>query len=1082
MYSVSNIMNETDSRIFSRGVTLYENGHVEDLDVSGTEDGDLRTVYANVRSSHGNSYYSVRLVFSVDGEHCLDAECNCPYFSQYMEDCKHIAAVKLAYVSWLNENAEKEHAHSKRVTDYSIQQIIENFEDTDTDIVPVDSVHMYFTLSASMNEDGTLDAEFQIGHPAKRSYVIQNIDSFCSMIRAHEDHRWGKELSFVHTLDAFDDESRSIVSFLLSLENQNDTYSSQNYSNYGYYMDTSYIMKRVLHLKGRYLDEFINIIKERNLEFSDPSYEHPERIGTYILKNEHPSFKSMLEKTDDGYLLSGSYMETFRGNSYLYSLDTEGKQMYRYPLSKDTMTAVRLLKSSAEEDGLFIASNDLSSFGKYVYPMLSTQTLIDNKDGFDPLDYAPLKPKFEIYLDMPHEDFITGRLNAVYGDNKYQLPSSSQSTRRDEKEEERMLNYVGDMFGKEYQFSHRLILEGSSDTTYQFITEKIPSLQRQMDVFVSDNLNSLKVRPVPSVKAGVSVSHDLLQLDLITDTISTKQLAEILNRYEKKKKYYRLKDGSFLTLDNSLDEVENLKNKLGLSTADITSGSVQLPKYRAFYMDTLQKDGGVSVTGDESFHQAVLAMKDTDNADYVIPADLHAEMRSYQIEGFRWLCSLYHSGLAALLADEMGLGKTLEVIAFIGSLQNRKRCLVVCPASLVYNWSSEIQKFMPSLPAVMIQGTAGIRKYQIENSKDDEIMITSYDLLKRDIDLYKDLNFDVEVIDEAQFIKNSSTQVARAVKKINSSFRIALTGTPIENRLSELWSIFDYLLPGFFFSYPHFRTAFEQPIVRDQDQDIEADLRRMITPFVLRRLKKNVLKDLPEKLETVYYSKLEGEQKELYDARVQKLKQSLEKQTDKEFSDSRILVLSEITRLRQICADPRLVYEHYHGNSSKLDLCQELVSNAINEGHKILLFSQFTTMLDEITESLDRNDIPYHLLKGSTPKLKRAEMVESFQTDNVPVFCISLKAGGTGLNLTAADIVIHYDPWWNTAVENQASDRAHRIGQTNVVSVCRLIMRDTIEERILNLQQEKSKLAGAILSGEGMSSASLSREDLLELL
>jgi len=475
-------------------------------------------------------------------------------------------------------------------------------------------------------------------------------------------------------------------------------------------------------------------------------------------------------------------------------------------------------------------------------------------------------------------------------------------------------------------------------------------------------------------------------------------------------------------------------------------------------------------------------MKDFSMHDYPLPQDIKAELRPYQKAGFNWLCALRDNGFAGLLADEMGLGKTLQVIAFLGAWEKRSRSLVVCPASLVYNWSSEIQKFLPSLPSRIITGSASVRRELISSSSDNEVLITSYDLLKRDIDLYTDISFSCEIIDEAQYIKNAGTQASKAVKMINAKFKIALTGTPIENRLSELWSIFDYLLPGFFYGYQKFRANYELPIVRDEDKTAETQLRKMITPFVLRRLKKDVLQELPDKLEEVYYAQMEGEQKQLYDARVQRLKLMLTKQSDQEFKENKLIVLAELTRLRQICCDPRLIYSDYTKNSAKADMCVDMIKNAVEAGHKILLFSQFTSMLEILTDRLFKEGLSYHLLEGSTPKKQRADMVEAFQKDDVPIFCISLKAGGTGLNLTAADIVIHYDPWWNTAVENQASDRAHRIGQKNVVSVYRLIIKDTIEERILNLQQSKNDLADKILSGEGMSSAKLTREDLLSIL
>mgnify|MGYP000012460396 FL=1 len=304
----------------------------------------------------------------------------------------------------------------------------------------------------------------------------------------------------------------------------------------------------------------------------------------------------------------------------------------------------------------------------------------------------------------------------------------------------------------------------------------------------------------------------------------------------------------------------------------------------------------------------------------------------------------------------------------------------------------------------------------------------------------------------------------------------------MENRLSELWSIFDYLMPGFLYSYTRFRTELEQPIVQHDNEEARERLRKMIRPFVLRRLKKDVLQDLPEKVEENRYTCLEGEQQKLYDAHVKRMRLLLDKQTEEEFNTSKIVILSELTKLRQICCDPALLFEEYKGESAKLEMCVDMICNAVEGGHKILVFSQFTTMLDRLAKRLDKERINYYMLTGATGKEKRAKMVEDFNQDEVPVFCISLKAGGTGLNLTAADIVIHYDPWWNLAVQNQATDRAHRIGQKNTVNVYKLIAKDTIEENIVKLQEKKYALADQILSGEDMGSGSFTREEILELI
>ena len=406
----------------------------------------------------------------------------------------------------------------------------------------------------------------------------------------------------------------------------------------------------------------------------------------------------------------------------------------------------------------------------------------------------------------------------------------------------------------------------------------------------------------------------------------------------------------------------------------------------------------------------------------------------------------------------------------------------------MYNWENEIEKFAPDLTTRIIIGSADTRKSLIKEENTADVWITSYDLLKRDVQLYENCHFDVHVIDEAQYIKNARTQAAKAVKNVSSNTRIALTGTPIENRLSELWSIFDFLMPGLLFSYKHLKEEIESAIIGGKEKDAKANekaverLKKMVRPFILRRLKEDVLKDLPKKLENVVYAKMEGEQLKLYEARVQRLKQSLEKQTNEEYKKNKIEILAELTRLRQICCDPALCYEDYQGDSAKLAVGMELIEDAVSSGHKILIFSQFTSMLERIGAELAKAKISYYELTGDTKKERRVEMAKAFNENDVPVFLISLRAGGTGLNLVGADMVIHFDPWWNLAAQNQATDRAHRIGQKRVVTVFKMITAKSIEEKILALQEKKKNLADEIISDEGLSESSLTREELLEIL
>ena len=444
-------------------------------------------------------------------------------------------------------------------------------------------------------------------------------------------------------------------------------------------------------------------------------------------------------------------------------------------------------------------------------------------------------------------------------------------------------------------------------------------------------------------------------------------------------------------------------------------------------------------------------------------------------------------GFGGILADDMGLGKSVQILSLLLSEKekedsDKRPSLIVCPASLVYNWEAEIKKFTPELSALIVAGTSGEREEKLVSVESYDVVITSYDLLKRDIELYENISFQFQIIDEAQYIKNHSTQSAKAVKQIKAKNKFALTGTPIENRLSELWSIFDYLMPGFLFSCARFRKELESPALKHGDQNAVERIKNMVAPFILRRLKSEVLKELPEKTETIFVSNMEEEQKKLYAANVEQLKRLLKNQRYSSLGSEKLQVLSMLTRLRQLCCDPALCYEDYRGGSAKLESCITIIREAIDGGHKVLLFSQFTSMLEIIESRLEEEGIPFYTLTGATSKEERIRLVSSFQNDETPLFLISLKAGGTGLNLTAADVVIHFDPWWNIAAQNQATDRTHRIGQKNKVTVYKLIAKDTIEEKILSLQKNKKDLADSIITGENVDITRLSPEELTYLL
>lgn len=548
----------------------------------------------------------------------------------------------------------------------------------------------------------------------------------------------------------------------------------------------------------------------------------------------------------------------------------------------------------------------------------------------------------------------------------------------------------------------------------------------------------------------------------------------------KRKKYHRLKDGRFPTLEvSSYETLAEMAHMLQLSPKELEKGTLKIPAFRGLYLDSvLSGSEDLNVTRNRQFRHMIRNFKVIEESEYTLHSRLEPVLRPSQKVGFQWLKMLEDYGFGGILADEMGLGKTLQVIAFLATLdrqQTNHPSLVVCPASLVLNWSEELTRFAPEIKSAVILGNARERALRIKEAETQDIWITPYELLRQDIKLYQELEFYACILDEGQHIKNQSTLVSKAVKAINCRQRFVLTGTPIEKRLSELWNLFDFLMPGYLFSHKAFVEKLEKPIIKSKNPDAAAQLRKLVQPFLLRRMKQDVLKELPPKMEHIHRIELGESERKTYLSAVNATRSA-------QGDTGKLQILAALTQLRQICCDPALCFENYEGETSKLEACLELCAGMAANGHQILLFSQFTSMLAILRQRLDTLGISNFTLQGSTPKEQRARLVKEFNGGGASVFLISLKAGGTGLNLTAADVVIHYDPWWNLAAQNQAADRAHRIGQRQCVQVYKLIARGTIEEKILDLQNQKAELLD-VLSGENEGSIlSMTTEELLALL
>ncbi|MDX2013780.1 MAG: DEAD/DEAH box helicase [Myxococcaceae bacterium] len=595
-----------------------------------------------------------------------------------------------------------------------------------------------------------------------------------------------------------------------------------------------------------------------------------------------------------------------------------------------------------------------------------------------------------------------------------------------------------------------------------------------------------KLRMRAKLKPKIRVNMSAVNwFDLEAEFVSEDQsvdLGAVRLFLESGRKFIPLKDGSFAEVD--LAELKTAATLLEEAGAMPGKLKTKLPLFHATALDLLATIGDVEI--EAKARRAIAELKEIDGIPPVkTPEGLSATLRHYQEAGLSWLWFLFRHGLSGVLADDMGLGKTVQALSLLLKVKTEngnKPALVVAPTSVLPNWEREIERFVPSLSTFTWHGAD--RKENIHQLEKADVVLTSYSLIRRDIEQLKQVKFRTVILDEAQNIKNADSATAQACKTIDAEGRLALTGTPLENRLSELWSIFDFLMPGFLGSAAAFNERFEHPIMVQGDVEARDRLKKRIHPFILRRLKTEVAKDLPPKTEVVTWVDMDAGQQALYREVLQETKRKVYDQIEKQgFNKSRISILSALMRLRQVCCDPRLLKMPPGTQlpaSAKLERFGELVDELVREGHRALVFSQFTEMLELLKEQADDKKLGYLYLDGRT-KDRMAKVDQFNAPEGPPVFFISLKAGGTGLNLTAADYVIHYDPWWNPAVEDQATDRTHRIGQTRSVFSYKLITRGTVEEKILALQQRKRELAAGVLGTDADVGKALTEKDVEDL-
>lgn len=1045
----------------------------------------------------------------------------------------------------------------------------------------IGSVYLRPTLSYS---GSSWDLRLHIGVPTRHiSYVVKDIDALLKSVNQGSFYAYGQKLAFVHTRDTFDPISLKLFDIL---QRGVEIRSSGQEGMVGYYRQhrdalgqLSLSEEEVSDVLDLYTDTGISIdyapggrsstlahqaqvsSMQPDLGLSiEPVYSEthtdgaPAQISGYAIRH-----RLTVERFIVGHRVSFMVAWPAEFHNYL-----DGAQISIYRCSQalaDNYKLVQVLcgpSSGENEDtpGLFLDQEDMEVFSRTVLPVLSpqvTQTDDEDDEANTPVDHhsrteggiPALLPAelmsmrrlpcvIEIYLDRDSEG-VSCDLQARYGDQRFHVFSGigpHEPVIRDKTTERLAVEALRHYFPTPEGITAR-IAESDDKAIYRLLTEGLPVLRSLGEVYATPAFDGLTLDTHTTVKLGLSIASGLVEISPIADEIDPQEVPALLESYRKRQRFHRLRNGAFVDLTRTdvsvLDEVEA---DMGIPARDLESGPITVPAYEAYYWDAQVEEDHK----DEAFKDYINNLQTVDPSRYQLPEGLRGVLRPYQEEGFRWLSAACDKGFGGILADEMGLGKTVQLLSFLASQLKPARqqgpSLIVCPSSLVYNWAAECQKFVPDLRVATVAGNKAERRKIVSQATGYDLLITSYDLLRRDIGDYGHIHFYCLTLDEAQYIKNHATKSAQAVRKLQAHHRFALTGTPIENRLSELWSIFDFLMPGILGSYRRFRERFELPILSG-DQNAESKLQAFVGPFILRRRKADVLKDLPDKIENVITVQLQGEQRRIYAALEQKLRLTLNKQKDVDFKNEKLQVLAQLTRLRQACCDPRLLFDNVGEgvpqaakvisqvanspktfakpaeiesiareeltaqaqksarsaqqiSSAKLDAIEELVESCQDAGRKMLIFSQFTSYLELIAERLRLRGVTYNVITGATPKKKRLELVDSFNSDDTPVFLISLKAGNTGLNLTGACVVVHADPWWNAAAQEQANDRAHRIGQEQDVNVYQIVAQDTIEERILSLQQSKSDLAARFVDSASSSGAptisSLTKDDILSLL
>ncbi|MFC4023448.1 SNF2 helicase associated domain-containing protein [Oceanobacillus longus] len=1040
--------------IYRRGMDYYKQNKVSDL----LYDINYQVWTATV---HGSEDYFVEINMKDFGKGSIDTYCDCPAFDTF-GSCKHIAATLISIV---NKEADISNVPVKpnyQLTNSFIQAISQVPLQNKTTEILTDKIPMHVEYYCNWTFDKNLKLEIRTGE--KHCYVVKDAFEFLRDVLQGRDHYFTKKFAYNPDTHYFLQKDYEIFETLFSIKRNEEIYQSS------YYMEGSGGDKRYLTIPPLAAKMLLEKLSERDftVEAKGKSFRN-----VAIEKDKLP-FNFSVTKNDQNDLMLK--MGDADGATYFQLYEMMFHQgIFYYPAKEQVQILEEISRFGMNDLELPIQKAQADTFLSEVMPSLKKIGNVEVSETItEEIVQLPLRAK--LYLEVK-ADWITGKLEYHYGDQLINPFTGRKENDdviiiRDVEKEQQIMQLIEHA---NFHYNGKdLYIEAEEDELYDFLYYVLPLLDDYVELFLTQEIRGMIVEnsPLPSTSVRLESSSNLLEIGFDINGVNDSEINEILNAVIEKKRYYRLGSGELLSLEG--EEFSSMKRffeDMDIQKDDLQGGNVHMPVYRGAQLDELID---TKKNYDPSFRHLLNQLKSPEDQVYELPESLTASLRNYQLTGFQWFKSLSNYHLGGILADDMGLGKTLQAIAYLASESEGETSgphLIVAPSSVVYNWKNEFEKFSPNLTAVVLTGIPDERHELIENSADTDVWITSYATLRQDIEIYREMIFQTMILDEAQYIKNYATKTSRAIREITATRRFALSGTPIENSIDELWAIFQVVLPGLMPNHRSFKQLSNEKIA-------------MITrPFILRRLKKDVLKELPDKIESVHVSELTKEQKDLYVGYLRQVQQEATQSIqDSGFNQNRMKILAGLTRLRQICCHPALFIENYEGYSGKLEQLMDTIKTAMENGKRMLIFSQFTSMHEIIKGRLEKEGYGYFYLHGQTPSKDRVEMSERFNNGENNIFLISLKAGGTGLNLTGADTVILYDLWWNPAVEDQATGRAHRFGQKNVVQVIRLVTEGTIEEKIYDLQQKKRELIDQVIQpGETMLS-SLSEDDVKELL